>query len=71
MTHFDDFIDIHKERVLKGIYPDFHNHIKIKNGEKFEFKVYRQKKDPDGNVVEADKTIQKTRSTYYSPKVQK
>jgi formamidopyrimidine-DNA glycosylase len=70
MTHFDDFIDIHKERIKKGIYHDFHKHIKIKKGEKFEFKVYRQKKDPDGNPVEADKSIQKTRSTYYSPNVQ-
>jgi formamidopyrimidine-DNA glycosylase len=71
MTHFDDFIDVHKERIKKSIYPDFHKHIKIKKGEKFEFKVYRQKKDPDGNPVEADKSIQKTRSTYYVPNVQK
>jgi formamidopyrimidine-DNA glycosylase len=71
MTHFEDFIDLHKERIYKGIYPDFHSHIKLKKNEKFQFKVYRQKKDPDGNTVEADKSIQKTRSTYWVPGVQR
>jgi formamidopyrimidine-DNA glycosylase len=71
MTHFDDFIDVHKERIDKGFYPDYHNSVKFKKNEKFEFKVYRQNKDPDGNKVEVDKSIQKTRSTYYSPQIQK
>lgn len=71
MTHFDDFIDLHKERIDKGLYPNYHKHIKINSNEKFKFKVYRQKKDPDGNPIEMDKSIQKTRSTYWSPNVQK
>jgi formamidopyrimidine-DNA glycosylase len=71
MTQFDDFIKIHKERIKKGIYPDYHESIKLKKGDKFEFKVYRQKKDELGNLVEVDKSIQKTRSTYWVPNVQK
>jgi formamidopyrimidine-DNA glycosylase len=71
MTHFDDFIKTHKERIDKGIYPDYHKHIKLKKNEEFSFKVYRQKKDPLGNEVEADKDLQKTRSTYWVPSVQK
>jgi formamidopyrimidine-DNA glycosylase len=70
MTHFDDFIKIHKERVDKGIYPNFHEHIKLKKNEKFKFKVYRKNTDPLGNEVEADKSIQKTRTTYWVPNVQ-
>lgn len=70
MTHFEDFIELHKERIDKGVYPDFHANVKLKKNEKFYFKVYRQKKDPYGNTVEADKSIQKTRSTYWTPNVQ-
>jgi formamidopyrimidine-DNA glycosylase len=71
MTHFDDFIPLHRERVIKGIYPDYHNQYKIKDNENFQFKVYRQKKDPNGNPVQIDKTIQKNRSTYWVPNIQK
>lgn len=71
MTHFDDFIELHRERVDKGIYPNFHSHVKLKKGEKFKFAVYRQKFDPLGNEVEADRDIQGTRTTYWVPKVQK
>jgi len=70
MTNFESFIPVHKERVKKGIYPDYHDDVKIKKGDTFEFKVYRQKKDPLGNPVSADKTIQKGRSTYWVPGVQ-
>jgi formamidopyrimidine-DNA glycosylase len=70
MTHFEDFIPLHKERIDKGIYPNYHAHVKLDKNEKFKFKVYRQKEDSYGNKVEADKSIQKTRSTYYVPKVQ-
>lgn len=71
MTHFDDFIKIHKERIDNGLYPNFHKDINIKKDEIFEFKVYRQKKDPFGNEVLADKKLQKTRSTYWTPNIQK
>jgi formamidopyrimidine-DNA glycosylase len=71
MTHFDEFIKIHKKGIDKGIYPEFHIDIKLKKNEKFDFKVYRQDKDSDGNEVLADKKLQKTRSTYWTPAIQK
>lgn len=48
---------------------DYHPEIKLKS-KKFIFKVYRQKTDPYGNKVKADKII-KNRTTYWVPKVQK
>jgi formamidopyrimidine-DNA glycosylase len=71
MTHFDNFIKLHKERIKSGLYPNFHDHIKFKGDEEFKFNVYRQKKDPEGNIVDVDKSIQKTRSTYWVPNIQK
>jgi len=38
--------------------------------EKFKFFVYRQKKDPLGNIVKAEK-IRGARTTYWVPKIQK
>lgn len=70
MVHFDDFIELHRDRIDKGIYPNYHAHVKLKKNDKFDFKVYRKKTDPLGNDVEADKTIQKNRSTYWVPDVQ-
>jgi len=71
MTHYDKFIDIHKKRIDDDIYPNYHADIKLKKNDKFTFKVYRQKKDPFGNSVSIDKTIQKNRSTYWVANVQK
>lgn len=71
MTHFDDFIKVHKEKIDNNTYPEYHSEIKLKKKDKFEFKVYRQKKDPEGNEVLADKKLQKTRSTYWVPQIQK
>lgn len=48
----------------------FHSDIKIKDGEYFYFKVYKQKKDPFGYTVKASKIIT-GRTTYWSPSVQK
>ncbi|ATZ80891.1 formamidopyrimidine-DNA glycosylase [Bodo saltans virus] len=70
MTHFGDFITLHKERIDNGTYPNYHKHIDLKNKE-FKFSVYRQEKDPYGNDVKIDKTIQKNRSTYWVFDVQK
>ena len=70
MTNFGDFVKVHKERVDNGIYPEYHEAIKFEKNDKFEFKVYRQKKDPLGNPVDADKSINKTRTVYWVPNVQ-
>ena len=70
MTSFGDFIQLHKERIDKGIYQNYQPSIKL-DDKTFEFKVYRKDKDPFGNDVDADKTIQKTRSTYWVKNVQK
>ncbi len=48
---------------------DYHPEIKLKEKE-FEFQIYKQKTDPLGNEVKADKIIRK-RTTYWVPAVQK
>jgi endonuclease-8 len=70
MAHFGDFIKLHKERIDKKIYPNYHPKINVHN-EEFKFNVYRQEKDPYGNNVEIDKTIQNERSTYWVSAIQK
>lgn len=53
---------------VSNIY-NFHPEIILKEGDHFQFKVYRQKKDPFDNPVLADKII-KGRTTYWVPTVQ-
>lgn len=45
---------------------NFHPKCKLKSKDKFKFKVYRQKVDPDGNKIVGDKIID-GRTTYWSP----
>lgn len=71
MTQFNDFIDTHKQKILDGIFPNFHPEIKLKPTDKFSFKVYQLKNDYLGNKVDADKSLQKDRTTYWVPNVQK
>ncbi len=71
MTNFGDFIKKHKQRIDNGEYPNYHSDIKLKKKDKFEFKVYQQKTDPLGNPVEANKDLNKDRTTYWVPDVQK
>lgn len=71
MTNFGDFIETHKKGVNSGKYPDYHSSVKLGVDDKFEFKVYQQKKDPLGNIVEANKELNPGRTTYWVPKVQK
>lgn len=52
----------------KHIY-NFHPEIQLDKNDVFSFKVYRQKKDPHGNLIKADKIIG-NRTTYWSPLVQ-
>ena len=65
----DTFIDLHINGILSGKYPNFHPEIKFKN-EVFEFLVYRRDKDNFGNPIKADKTVNKTRTTYWCPNKQ-
>ncbi len=70
MERFQDYIDIHKEQIKKGKFPDYFPEIKIKNNDEFIFKVYQQKTDKYGNDVKADKIIT-GRTTYWVPQIQK
>lgn len=47
----------------------YHKNTDIGNS-KFKFNVYRQKVDPSGNKIKAEKDIIKGRTTYWSPAVQ-
>ena len=68
MEHLKHFIDVHKERVTNGIYPDYYPEIEL-GADEFEFLVYRKKNDPLGNDVKAEKIIG-DRTTYWAPNVQ-
>jgi formamidopyrimidine-DNA glycosylase len=69
MQHYIQFMENHPVKVDKRIFPNYHPDIKIDTP--FEFKVYGQDADPDGNKVESDDTIIKGRSIHWVPKVQK
>ena len=69
MEDIKDFVEEHYDGLQKGKYPDYHSEIKIKKGQKFMFYVYRQKVDPYGNKVIAEKIIN-NRSTYWVPNIQ-
>jgi len=71
MTNFGNFIEKHKDGIFSGKYPDYHTDIKLKKTDQFEFNVYQQKTDPLGNPVEANKELNKGRTTYLVPSVQK
>jgi formamidopyrimidine-DNA glycosylase len=70
MTNFGDFTKIHKKGVDENKFPNYHDDVKIKNNEKFDFRVYQKDTDPLGNKVEKDKILNKGRTVYYVPKVQ-
>lgn len=70
MKNFENYIDIHKEQVKQGLFPNYFPEIKIKKNEMFEFKVYKQKQDKFNNPVKADKIIP-GRTTYWVPNIQK
>lgn len=69
MTHFDEFIPIHKKGIDTGIYPNFQSDINLAD-KAFEFKVYRKKHDPFGNPVKHDTTVNNKRTTHWVPKTQ-
>jgi formamidopyrimidine-DNA glycosylase len=67
----DNYIKLHKKNIDNGVLSNYHDHIKINKNNKFIYKIYRKNKDPDGNNVEIDKTIQINRKTYWVPNIQK
>ena len=71
MTNFGDFIDVHREGIINGKFPNYHDDIKLDNSDIFEYKVYQKKKDPYGNDVINDRNINKNRSTWWVKEIQK
>lgn len=75
MEHIDDSVNKFVTKLRKKIKNDknyifnYHPEIELKDAD-FEFKVYRQKKDPLGNKVVGDEII-KGRTTYWVPTIQK
>lgn len=70
LSHISDFIDIHKNLVMKNKFENFIPEVSIDKNNKFEFIVYRQKEDNKGNKIKADKIIN-GRTTYWNPSIQK
>jgi len=70
MENITDFVKEHYDGIIQGKYPDYHSDIKILKGQQFVFFVYRQKVDPHGNKVIAEKILN-NRSTYWVPNIQK
>jgi len=69
--HMGQFINGTRDDIKKNQNHPFNFHPDVTIGkEKFEFAVYRKKKDPLGNDVVGDEIV-KGRTTYWSPKVQK
>jgi len=65
------YMDILEKEAKKFPRIDYHPGIKIKKKDvKFVFNVYRQKEDPFGNPVKADRIV-KDRTTYWVPEIQK
>ena len=70
LEHIDPKIAKFITEYRKELKDDIHPDTKLKSGDKFTFKVYRQTTDPDGNPVQKDKIIA-GRTTYWSPIIQK
>lgn len=70
MKKLTDFVIKHKDKVKKGIFPDYHPDVQLAENETFEFLVYGRDKDNFGNIVKKD-VIDATRTTYWVPNVQK
>lgn len=68
MEYFDTFMKSHTDKIDKGVYPNYHPDIKVSIG--FKFKVYQQKKDPNGYVVLNDEIV-KGRTIHWVKEIQK
>jgi len=67
--HYSEFVDKNISGIESGKFPRYHPEIKFPKGATFEFKVYRQKKDPDGNKVTSEE-IRKGRTTHWVKNIQ-
>jgi formamidopyrimidine-DNA glycosylase len=67
MDNYSKFMTDHPVKIDNKIFPNYHPDIKAK---KFEFKVYNQDTDPNGNKVKKE-SILKGRTFHWVPKVQK
>lgn len=70
MTNFGNYNVEHKKGIDNGTYLNYHNDIILKPTDVFQFKIYQKKKDPLGNPVEKDKTLNKGRTTHWVKNVQ-
>jgi len=70
MTNFGDYSKKHKKGIDNGKYKNYHTDIHLKTTDKFIFKIYLKKKDPFGNIVEKDKTLNKGRTTHWVKNIQ-
>lgn len=55
---------------IKEAVTNYHDDIKIKKNEKFDFQVYQQKKDNKGNIVKHEKIVN-GRTAWWIPTIQK
>lgn len=73
VAFMDNDIGYMKRNLLKdgrARRPNYHPTTKLKKGTSFEFRVYRQKEDPFGNKVKAERIKKDNRTTYWVPVVQ-
>ena len=70
MSNFGKFTEVHRKGIDDGRFPNFHDSIKFKEGDEFEFKVYRMKTDSHGNEIIADSSINNDRTSWWVPNVQ-
>lgn len=68
VSHLVTFLKSHNDKIKNGKFPDYYDDIKTVEKD-FQFTVYRQKEDPEGNPVLADKIIN-GRTTYWVPVIQ-
>lgn len=57
MEHLDNFLDTHRKLLASGDLPTYHKTTNLKDGDKFTYQVYQQKKDPLGNLVTKENII--------------
>jgi formamidopyrimidine-DNA glycosylase len=57
MEHLDNFLDLHRKLLSSGELPTYHKTTPLKDGDKFMYQVYQQKKDPFGNLVTKESIV--------------
>ena len=70
MVNFISFSKKHRKLIKDEKLPNYHKSIKIKKNEFFDFIIYKQNKDPLGNLVKKEKIVF-GRTTHWVPDIQK